>query len=30
MMAATRKRFDDDKARYIILKSYANGELRRP
>lgn len=30
MMAATRKRFDDDKARYIALKGYANGEGRKP
>jgi hypothetical protein len=30
LMVATRKRFDDDKARYIALKIYANGEGRKP
>jgi len=30
LMAATRKRFDDDKARYIQLKNHAKGEIQAP
>lgn len=30
MMTVIRKRFDDDKARYVALKNYANGQGPKP